>query len=69
MVRMPFQCRDCGSVEVYRSRPRNVIEKYILPVLGLRRVRCADCFRRSYRPFFVILRERPEAEVTHSAAV
>jgi hypothetical protein len=34
-VRKPFQCRDCGSVEGYRSHPRNFIEKYILPVLGL----------------------------------
>ena len=48
IVRKPFQCRDCGSAHGYRSRPRNVIEKYILPVLGLRRVRCADCFRDTY---------------------
>jgi hypothetical protein len=61
----------CGGLGrmVSATPPRNVIEKYILPVLGLRRVRCADCFRLSYQPFFVILRERPEAEVTHSAAV
>jgi len=68
MVRRPFQCRDCGSVEVYRSRPRNVVEKYVLPVLGLQTVRCSDCYRRSYQPFFVIVRERPEAAVTHRAA-
>jgi hypothetical protein len=68
MVRQPFQCRDCGSVKGYRSRPRNVIEKYILPVLGLRPVRCADCSRRSFQPFFVITRERPEAEVSHRFA-
>ena len=68
MVRKPFQCRDCGSVEGYRSRPRNVIEKYALPVVGLQTVRCSDCYRRSYQPFFVIVRERPEAEVTHRAA-
>jgi len=62
-MRKPFLCQDCGSVEGYRSRPRNVIEKYLLPVLGLKTVRCSDCFRRSYQPFFVIVRERPEAEV------
>jgi hypothetical protein len=67
-MRKPFQCGDCGSVEGYRSRPRNVIEKYVLSVLGLRLVRCSACFRRSYQPFFVIVRERPEAEVTHRAA-
>jgi hypothetical protein len=51
-MRKTFQCVDCGSVEGYRSRPRNVIEKYILPLLlGLRPVRCADCFRQSYQPF------------------
>ena len=67
MLRKPFQCRDCGSVEWHRSRPRNFIEKYIPAVLGLRLVRCADCFRRSYPPVFVIVRERPEAEVSHIA--
>ena len=66
MVRKPFQCRDCGSVEGYRSRPRNVIEKYVLPVIGLQTVRCSDCFRRSYQPFFVLVRERPEP-ATHRA--
>jgi hypothetical protein len=68
MVRKPFQCSDCGSVEGYRSHPGNFIEKYILPVLGLRPVRCADCFRRSYRPVFVIVRERSEAEIRRRSA-
>ena len=67
-MRKRFQCVDCGSVEGYRSRPRNFIEKYILPVLGLRLVRCADCFRRSYQPFFVTVRERPKPEVRHRSA-
>ena len=67
-MRRRFQCVDCGSVEGYRSRPRNVIEKYILPVLGLRPVRCPDCFRRSYQPFFVIVRERSEAAVRRRSA-
>jgi hypothetical protein len=67
-MRKPFQCVDCGSVEGYRSHPRNVIEKYILPVLGLQTVRCGDCFRRSYEPFFVITRKRPEGEVSHRFA-
>ena len=63
MVRKPFQCRDCGSVKGYRSHPRNFIENYILPVLGLQMVRCADCYRRSYQPFLVSVRERSEADV------
>ncbi len=68
MVRKPFRCRDCGSVEGYCSRPRNVIEKYMLPVLGLRPVRCPDCYRRSYEPFFVIVREHSESEVRRRSA-
>jgi hypothetical protein len=67
MVRKQFQCRDCGSVEGYRSRPRNFVEKYVLPALYLRPVRCGDCFRRSYQPGFVLARER-ETQVTHRAA-
>ncbi len=61
-MRKRFQCVDCGSAEGVRSRPHNFIEKYILPVLGLQAVR-SDCFRRSYQPFFVIVRERSEAAV------
>jgi hypothetical protein len=62
-MRKPSRCRDCRAVDVYRSRPRNFIEKYIVPLLGLRPMRCADCFRRSYQRFFVIMRERSEADV------
>jgi hypothetical protein len=65
MVPKPFKCGDCGCVDAYRSRPHNFLEQYLLPVLGLRPVRCADCFRRSYQPWFVIVRERPAAEVKH----
>jgi hypothetical protein len=61
MLSRTFQCEDCGSVEGYRSRPRNFLEKHILPLMGLRPVRCADCFRRYYRPSFVVVRERTEA--------
>jgi hypothetical protein len=68
MVRKPFQCKDCGSVQGYRSRPRNSIEKYLLPALFLRPVRCADCFRRSYQPGFVLVRERETQVTQHRAA-
>lgn len=68
MVSKPFQCRDCGSLDGYRSRPRSFIERYILPVFLLRPVRCGDCFRRSYQPVFVQVRERNETTVTHRAA-
>jgi len=58
IMHKPFQCTDCGSVEGYCSRPRNFIEGNILPVLGLRPVRCGDCFLRSYQPLFVIVLDR-----------
>jgi hypothetical protein len=68
MLSKQFQCRDCGSPNGYRSRPRTFTEKYILPALYLRPVRCGDCFRRFYRPLFVQVRERNQSEVTHHAA-
>jgi hypothetical protein len=43
-----FHCRECGGHEAYRSRPRGVFEKWVLPVLMLRPVRCDQCFHRSY---------------------
>jgi hypothetical protein len=63
-----FQCEDCGSQQGCRSRPRSISEKYIMPIFGLRPVRCADCFRRSYEWIFVEVHERHEPEVTHRAA-
>jgi len=63
-----FRCIDCGGVEGYRSRPRTFVEKYILPLLLLRPVRCADCFRRGYRLVTVEVRERNESGVEHHAA-
>jgi hypothetical protein len=68
MFSRQFQCRDCGSLIGFRSRPRTFPEKYILPVLFLRPVRCGDCFRRSYRLAFVQVRERNESGVTRHAA-
>jgi hypothetical protein len=43
-----FHCQECGHHEAYRSRPRGVFEKYLLPILMLRPVRCDRCYRRSY---------------------
>jgi len=63
-----FHCSDCGGLDGFRSRPRTFAEKYILPMLLLRPVRCADCFRRKYQTIFVDARERTEPEVTRKAA-
>lgn len=69
MLSKSFQCRDCGSVDGYRSRPRTFTERFLLPVLFLRPVRCADCFRRSYLSVFVHVRDRHEPKATpHVAA-
>jgi hypothetical protein len=50
MVRKDFHCPDCGSVEGYRSRPRNAAERYLLPLVFILPLRCAVCYRRSYVP-------------------
>lgn len=53
-----YQCPDCGSVDAYRSRPKTLFERYLLPLLCLRPVRCANCFRRNFASTFVPVRER-----------
>jgi hypothetical protein len=54
----PYRCRDCGGKAGFRSRPRTLAERYILPLFLMRPVRCADCFRRDYRLIFTLVRER-----------
>jgi hypothetical protein len=54
----PYQCRDCGSAEGFRSRRRSLIERFILPLLLLQPVRCGECFRRDYRLIFTRVRDR-----------
>jgi uncharacterized protein with PIN domain len=53
-----YRCRDCGRELGFRSRPRTVVERYILPVLLMQPVRCAACFRRDYWLIFTMVRER-----------
>ena len=55
---LPYRCRDCGSEVGFRSRRRNLLERYLLPLLLMRPVRCSDCFRRDYRLIFTDVRER-----------
>ena len=54
----PYRCRDCGREVGFRSRPRTLMERYILPLLLMKPVRCAECFRRDYRLIFTPVRER-----------
>lgn len=53
-----YYCRDCGSDVGFRSRRRNLAERYLLPLLLLQPVRCGECFRRDYRLIFTRVRER-----------
>jgi hypothetical protein len=52
-----FRCRECGGDEAYRSRPRGWFEKYVLPLLLLRPIRCERCYHRLW-----ILRTIPVPE-------
>lgn len=54
----PYICKDCGNDVGFRSRPRTIVERYILPLLLMQPVRCAHCFRREYRMIFTEVRER-----------
>lgn len=53
-----YQCRDCGSETGFRSRRRTLTERFILPLLLLKPVRCGECFRRDYRFVLTRVRER-----------
>ena len=55
---LEFHCDDCGCDTGFRSRRRTFSERYLLPILLLRPVRCAECFRRNYRFIFMPVRER-----------
>ena len=54
----PYHCSDCGSEIGFRSRRRTLVERFILPILLLRPVRCGECFRRDYRLIFTPMRDR-----------
>ena len=68
MLSKPFQCRDCGSLHAYRSQPRNLAEKFFLPIFLVYPVRCADCFRRTYSFGTAPVRQREESHITKRAA-
>jgi hypothetical protein len=55
-----FRCRHCGSSEGYASRPRNWVERFVLPVFGMCPARCGDCYRRSWRRASVPLHPRKQ---------
>ena len=53
-----YRCRDCASEVGFRSRRRTLTERFILPLLLLKPVRCGECFRRDYRLVFTEVRDR-----------
>jgi len=53
-----YMCHDCGSEVGFRSRRRNFLERYLLPIMLLQPVRCGECFRRDYRLIFTAVRDR-----------
>ncbi len=55
-----FRCRECGGTEGYVSRPRNWVERLILPAVALVPARCGDCYARSWRRASVPLLPRKE---------
>jgi hypothetical protein len=56
----PYRCRDCGKGVGFRSRPRTLMERYVLPLILMQPVRCAECSRRDYRLIFT-----PVSELSH----
>jgi hypothetical protein len=62
-----YECKDCGGFNGYRSRPKNLTERFLLPLLLLRPTRCGDCFKRSYQSTFVKVRPRREPKKTQNA--
>lgn len=53
-----YRCRNCGRGIGVRSRPRTFAERYLLPLVLMQPVRCADCSFRDYRMIFTSVRER-----------
>ena len=65
-----YSCTDCGSDDGFRSTPRTFTERYIVPLLLMHPVGCANCFRRDWRSIFTPVKARTEEirERKHKAA-
>ena len=55
-----FACHECNFKEAQLSHPRSLFERWLLPVILLRPVRCLRCYRRQYVNVFCIVQERPQ---------
>ena len=67
MLARLFECKDCGGFNGYRSRPKDLTERLLLPLLLMRPARCGDCFKRSYQSIFVKVRPRREPKKAQDA--
>ena len=65
-----FYCRGCGFQQAYRSRPRSLFEKLVLPLFLFQPVRCERCYRRTYalRSIAVLERGQPARRPAQSAS-
>jgi hypothetical protein len=68
MLSMHYQCPDCGASDGSRSRRRNVVEKYFLPLMMMQPVRCMRCYRRTHVSIFMQLPERQNKLATRGQA-
>jgi hypothetical protein len=68
MLSKQYQCPDCGGFDGYRSRRRNLLEKYVLPLVMLQPVRCMSCYRRTHVSVFLHLPERENKLSTRGQA-
>ena len=53
-----FRCPECSGRVAYRSRPRGLFEKHVLPVMLLQAVRCERCYLRVYALSMIPVLER-----------
>ena len=63
-----FRCKRCGHLVGYRSRPRGVVEKFLLPLVFVRPVRCGGCMRRTYGLVFMPAEQRNENHISPAEA-
>jgi len=65
---LQFHCHNCGRDVGFPSRPRTFSERYLLPLLLVRPVRCGACFRRSYGTLFTLLNEQARSRETNESS-
>ena len=57
-----FRCPECSGRVAYRSRPRGLFEKHVLPIMLLQAIRCERCYLRVYALRTIPVLDRPQLE-------